>query len=177
MKIERTGGQAAYAPLLRESPASPRLCHVNRASTFPRHTGGMDRRRLILAALALAPALAAPRAWANEAPKEDRKKGGGASFLQIQALTATVNRMGGKRGVMTVDCGLDIPDEKLRERAALAGPRLRAGFVQSLSMYAAGLPAARAPDADYLATLLQRDADTLLGRKGARLLLGTVMIN
>ena len=135
----------------------------------------MDRRRIILA-LGLAPAFVATGAFANEAPKEDRKKGGGETFLQIQALTATINRMGGRRGVLTVDCGLDIPNQKLREKATLSVPRLRAGFVQSLSIYAASLPAARAPDADYLSGLLQREADKMLG-PGSKLLLGAILIN
>ena len=133
-------------------------------------------RRLILA-LSLAPALLGGAALANEPAKEDRKKGGGTSFLQIQTLTATVTRMGGRRGVLTVDCGLDIADEKLREKATLSVPRLRARMIQSLAMYGAGLPAARAPDADYIAGLLQRDANALLGSTGAKLLLGAILIN
>jgi len=137
----------------------------------------MDRRTLILAALAsLAPAVAPMSAWASD-PEANRKKGGGSTFLQIQTLTATVNRMGGRRGVMTVDCGLDIADEKLREKANLSIPRLRAAYVQGLSMYAASLPAARAPDADYIAGMLQRQTNSMLGVTNAKLLIGAVMIN
>jgi hypothetical protein len=136
----------------------------------------MQRRDLLLALAALAPLAAADAAWANEPPKANVKKGGGSTFLQIQTLTATVTRAGGRREVMTVDAGLDIPDGALRERAQLSVPRLRAAYVQALSVYAAGLPSARAPDADFIAGMLQRLTDATLGRKGARLLIGAIMI-
>jgi hypothetical protein len=141
-----------------------------------RHTSVMRRRQLLFALATLAPVAAAQNAWANDPPKANLKKGGGTTFVQIQTLTATVTRMGGRRGVMTVDAGLDIPDGALRERAQLSIPRLRAAYVQAVSVYAAGLPAARAPDADFIAGMLQRLTDTQLGRKGAKLLIGAIMI-
>jgi hypothetical protein len=135
----------------------------------------MNRRRILSAACMV---LAMPGlALANEGGKEDAKKGGGSTFVQVQTLTATVNRMGGKRGVLTVDLGLDIPDKALRERAVLSTPRLRAAYVQALTMYAASLPAARAPNADYIAAQLQNQTDAMLGRLGAKLLVGTILIN
>ncbi len=135
----------------------------------------MNRRSLL--ALSAFAAVAPSLALANGAPKEDRKKGGGLTFLQLPTLTATVMRMGGKRGVLTVDMGLDIPDEKLHEKAELWVPRLRAAYVQTLGTYAASLPAARAPDADYIATMLQRTTNTMLASNGAKLLLGAILIS
>ncbi len=123
-----------------------------------------------LAALAAGSATAAPKGG-------DKKKGGGASFLQIQALTATVAGERGRRAVLTVEAGLDIPDAKLRELAELSQPRLRAAFSQSLRVYAAGLAPAALPDADYLGRQLQRDADRVLGKTGSTLLLGTILVN
>jgi hypothetical protein len=138
----------------------------------------MDRRRLILAAVASLAALTAPAlALANEGGKEEAKTGSGSSFLPLQTLTATVNRMGGRRGVMTVDVGLDIPNKSLRERAQMSTPRLRAAYIQTLAIYAAGLPAARAPNADFIAMQLQNQTDTMLGQAGAKLLVGSILIN
>ncbi|HWA63282.1 MAG TPA: hypothetical protein VG939_18035 [Caulobacteraceae bacterium] len=130
----------------------------------------MHRRR-ILAALGLA-VLAPSAALAAE-----RKKGGGETFIQIQTLTATVIRTDGRRGVMTVEAGIDVPDGGLRARAEASTPRLRAAYAQVLQIYASGLPSGYLPNADYLSRELQRQTDEVLGRPGARLLLGTIMVN
>ncbi len=133
----------------------------------------MQRRRLLtLAALLVAPALTAA------APaKDEKKKGGGASFIQINTLTATVIRANGRRGILTVESGLDIPNEKLRAKANSVVPRIRAAFVQVLQIYASGMTPGAIPNAEILTLLLQREADQVLGQKGARLLLGTMLIN
>ena len=129
------------------------------------------RRRAFLALTALIAALPAG-ALAEE---EKKKKAGGATFIQINTLVGTTNRSGGRRGVLTVECGLDIPDAKLREFANLSLPRLRAAYVQTVQSYAAGLPAGQPPSVDFLGMALQRQTDAVLGRKGARLLLGAIM--
>ncbi len=129
------------------------------------------RRRAFLALTALIAALPAG-ALAEE---EKKKKAGGATFIQINTLVGTTNRSGGRRGVLTVECGLDIPDAKLREFANLSLPRLRAAYVQTVQSYAAGLPPGQPPSVDFLGMALQRQTDAVLGRKGARLLLGAIM--
>lgn len=134
----------------------------------------MDRRSLI----ALAALAAASPAAASAPPSEERKRGGGPSFIQIPTVTATVIRSGARgRGVMTVETGLDVPDERLRTRATASQPRLRAAYVSVLQTYAAGLPGGAVPNADYLSREFQRQTDMVLGRAGARLLLGTILIN
>jgi hypothetical protein len=132
------------------------------------------RRRSLL--VLLAAAAAAPPALAVGA-EDKKKKAGGASYLPIDTLTATTNRPGGRRGVLTVECGLDVPDAGLRARAQASMPRLRAAYVQTVQIYAAGLPAGAAPNADFLAMALQRQTDAALGRPGARLLLGAILVN
>jgi hypothetical protein len=129
------------------------------------------RRRFLLALAALALLPAAARAG------EDKKKAGGESYVPIETLTAYLSSYAGRRGIMTVDCGLDIPDEALRERAELVLPRLRAAFVQQVQIYAGGLPAGAPPNPDFLARNLQRSADQVLGRRGARVLMGAIMVN
>ena len=80
----------------------------------------MNRRRLL--ALAAAPLVLAPLA-ARAEQNEKRKKGGGASYIQIDTLTATILRADGRRGVMTVEAGIDVPDSGLRARAQALTPR------------------------------------------------------
>jgi hypothetical protein len=130
----------------------------------------MNRRLALAALLALAPSVAA-------ASGGEKKKGGGLSFVQIQTLTAAIMRRNGSRGVVTMEVGIDVQDEKLRTLATQLTPRLRAGYAQILQIYASGLPAATPPDVDYLAQKMQRETDRILGKPGAKLLIGTVLIN
>lgn len=108
---------------------------------------------------------------------EPKKKGGGLSYIPIQTLTATIFRTDGSRGVLTVEAGVDVPDETFRVRAAASIPRLRAAYAQVLQIYASGLRPAALPNADYIATELQEQTDRVLARKGARVLLGAILVN
>jgi len=107
----------------------------------------------------------------------EKKKTGGPNYVAFNTLTATTIKASGRRGVLTVDCGLEVPDPKLRAFAELSLPRLRAAYVQVVETYAAGLPAGAEPDADFIAQALQRQTDLLLRRPGARVLLGAVVAN
>lgn len=130
------------------------------------------RRRLFLglaAAVFASPALAAG--------KPEKKKAGGESYIEVPALVASTFQAGGRRGVLSVECGLDIPDEALRTRASSLLPRLRAAYAETVRIYAAGLPAGRPPDPDFLGRTLQRQTDAVLGRPGARLLLGAILVS
>ncbi len=137
------------------------------------------QRRQILSALVLLPLVLPGAALASGGgePKGEKKKGGGLSYIQIPTVTATILRGNGRRGVLTVETGVDVADEKLRTRAQQMLPRLRAAFVQSVQVYAAGIGPGTLPNADFIAKELQRETDRVLGQKGARLLLGTMLIN
>jgi hypothetical protein len=128
-------------------------------------------RRLLLAAIALVPA------FARGQDETKHKKGGGASFIQLETITATIMRPDGRRGVMTVEVGVDAPDAALHARAAQSTPLLRAGYSEVVRKYAAGLPPYGVPNADYLSLELQRQTDLVMGRPGARLLLGAILVN
>lgn len=130
----------------------------------------MDRRLALAAALALLPVAGA--ASANE-----KKKGGGVSYTLIKSITATILRRDGSRGVITIECGVDIVDDALRNQAQISIPRLRAAFAEFVQTYAGSLPRAAVPDADYLAREMQRLTDKVLGRKGAKFLIGTILVN
>jgi len=132
------------------------------------------RRRDLLALMLLT---ATPFARQARAAEEKKKKSGGPNYIPLDTLTGATNRPGGRRGVMTVDCGLDVPDAKLRQRATISLPRLRAAYVQVVLIYAAGLPAGAAPNVDFIARELQRQTDLVLGQRGAKLLIGAVVVN
>jgi hypothetical protein len=131
-------------------------------------------RRLILATALLGSALAAGSAQAS-ASGGDRKKGGGQNFVQIQTLTASLVKPGGRRGVLTVESGVDAPGP-LHARIVALQPRLRDGYSGFLQRFALALRPGFAPDADHLARELQAITDRIVGKKGARLLLGTILV-
>lgn len=138
----------------------------------------MDRRRLFAALLV--PAVAAAGSAVASAPKggaKERKKGGGPNFLQLPTLTASVVRMDGRRGVLTVEAGVDAADTAGFERAESLRPRLRDAYNASLARFAAALRPGMAPDADQLARDLQTATDRVFGKRGLKLLLGSIVVN
>ena len=137
--------------------------------------GAMDRRLLIAALVAPLAALASTRALANGGG--EKKKSGGGTYLPLNTLLGTTVRANGSRGVLSVDCGLDVPEAGLRTLAEQSVPRLRAAYLQIIQSYAAGLSSGALPNADYIAQALQRQTDTTLGRPGAKLLLGAIIAN
>jgi hypothetical protein len=136
----------------------------------------MLRRAVLAFALAALPAATLPAAALAAGGEDPKKRSGGSSYLVVQTLVGTTTK-GAKRGVLTVECGLDVQDEKLRERTRQSMPRLRAAYAQIVQTYAAGLPAGQPPNVDFLAQNMQRQTDAVLGRKGAKLLLGAVLVN
>ncbi|MDO9586625.1 MAG: Tat pathway signal protein [Brevundimonas sp.] len=111
------------------------------------------------------------------------KTGGGggaaapqASYLRLPTITANVMRPGGRRGVMTVETGIDTPDAALRTRVAQSAPRLRAAYAAVVQQSASALLPGSPPDVERLVAQLQAATNTVMGRAGARLLIGTVMV-
>jgi len=138
----------------------------------------MDRRRLFTAAfLASVAATASGGAAAAAAGPKERKKGGGATFLQLPTLTASVIRADGRRGVLTVEAGVDAADPVGFERAQALQPRLRDAYNAALARFAGALRPGFAPDADLLSRELQAATDRVYGGKGLKLLLGTILVN
>ncbi|HEY4586440.1 MAG TPA: Tat pathway signal protein [Brevundimonas sp.] len=130
----------------------------------------MDRRHLIgltLSALTLAGA-------AQASP--EKSGGGKGGYLSLPTATATVLRRDGRRGVMTVETGLDIADGALMERARLSQPRLSAAYNEIVRIAAERLLPDAPPNVEWLVVALQHATDSVLGKPGAKLLLGTVMV-
>ncbi|CAN5198110.1 hypothetical protein BH10PSE1_BH10PSE1_10490 [soil metagenome] len=137
----------------------------------------MDRRQLfslaplaggLLALAATAPASASSEGGGEKAPKD--------SYVRFGTITSTILRPDGRRGVMSVETGLDIPDAELRTQAAMDGPRLRAAFNTVVQSIAARLLPGTAPDVDQLHHELQVATIRTLRKRGAVVLLGTVMV-
>jgi len=126
--------------------------------------------------LALAAALIAATTALAAAPSE-KKKGGGETYIQLPTLTATILRADGRRGVLTVDIGLDVPDGGLRQRVELSVPILRDAYTRQMLLYAPSLPPGAPPNPDVIGAELQQATDRTLGRPGAKLLLGTILVN
>jgi hypothetical protein len=135
----------------------------------------MDRRKL--AGLALIAAALAPAVAVAASDGEKKKKTGGLSYIPLDPITATAIRPDGRRGVLTVETGIDVPSVPLHDKAEKLIPRIRAAFVQTVQIYAAGLTPGLPPNVDFLKRELQRQTDLSLGGPGGRLLLGTVMVN
>jgi hypothetical protein len=99
------------------------------------------------------------------------------SYVQLQTLAVSTIRASGRRGVLTVEVGVDAPDPALRDKVDLYTPLLRSAYISALQPYGLGLPPDQLPNADYISMTLQRETDRVLGRRGARLLLGSILVN
>ena len=132
----------------------------------------MRRSAAILATVAALAVIGPGPAEDKDAPKTNTL-----TYTSFDALTATVFRSDGRRGVLTVQGGLDVKDPALRARAAASQPRLRDAYIRALTVYAASLTPGAPPDVDQIGLRLQRATDGVLHRSGARVLLGTVLVN
>jgi hypothetical protein len=131
---------------------------------------------LVLTAALAGGSLAAPTAaLAGHGGGEENKAP--PTYFALDPINAVVLRRDGRRGVMTVETGLEVRDPTLMKRAQASTPRLRAAFAQVLMIYAAGLRGGAAPDIDYVARELQKAADQVLGKPGSKVLLGSALLS
>ncbi|WP_374598493.1 Tat pathway signal protein [Brevundimonas sp.] len=131
----------------------------------------MDRRALLgLAAVAVSvpSAAAASGGGGGAAPQ--------ATFMRLPTITGSVSGASGRRAVMSVEVGLDVQDAALRTRATQSAPRLRAAYNTVVQRVASTTLPGMAPDVERLVAELQAATNATLGRAGARLLIGTVMV-
>ncbi|PZR34003.1 hypothetical protein [Caulobacter segnis] len=129
---------------------------------------------VLAAALAAAPLVAPVPAFAGHG---EEKKEAPKTYFALDPINAVVMRRDGRRGVMTLETGLEVKDPELMKRAEASTPRLRAAFAQVLMIYAAGLRGGAAPDMDYVGRELQKAADQVLGKPGSKVLLGSALIS
>jgi hypothetical protein len=132
----------------------------------------MDRRRLCLSGAALlATALPLVARAGEHADKKELPP-----YLELKPVTLTVVRPNRRHGAMTVELGLNIPDPKLRAQAQLMQPVLRDAYVRALQPWAIRMDPGSSPNMGFLTMSLQRETNRVLGRPGARVLLGGVMV-
>ena len=129
----------------------------------------MERRALLgLAVVATAASTSARASSGGAAPSAD-------TYIRLPVITASILQANGRRGVLTIETGVDVPNANLRTRAQQSAPRLRAAYNTAAQRFANGLRPGVVPDIDQLSAQLQAATNATLGRPGARLLLGTVM--
>jgi hypothetical protein len=105
------------------------------------------------------------------------KNSGSTPYVRMRALNVNILRSSGARTVVTLEVGLYVTDPNLLKRADASVPRLQAAFGQIVQGHMVALPPGAIPNADYLAQMLQKETDRVVGQKGAKLLLGTIIIN
>lgn len=143
-----------------------------------RYSGAMMHRpfRLltITACAALVVLCAVPPA---HAAGKTKKVTADATFLQLPALQVSIGGPYRYTGLMVLEFGLEIPNEVLRAKAEGLEPRLRDAHSQAMNQFAANYyKAGTVPNAAELANRLQRATDAVLGQKGARILLGSILV-
>ena len=137
------------------------------------------RRRKFIALLASSAPIWGASTLAFAAPEREReRKSGGSSYVYIQALRGAMVKDKGRRRILSVECGVDVPgDPEFLKRVEASVPRLRSAFASTVQAYAANLAPDAVPNTDFLVRTLQNDTDRVMGRKGARFLIGAVQIN
>lgn len=134
----------------------------------------MNRRALFaLAPVALAAVASRASASSSEGGKSEVPAN---SYIRFPVVTATVMRPDGRRGVMTVETGIDVKDEALRLKATQDTPRLRAAYNDVVQTFANGLPPGAPPNVERLHMQLQRATARTLGQGGAVFLIGSVTV-
>ncbi len=108
--------------------------------------------------------------------------GGGGSapadtWVRYPTITGMVARGDGSRGVLTVEAGVDVADPALNLRARQSQPRIRAVFNILVQREANVLLPGRVPNVERLAAQLQSATNIILGQRGAKLLLGSVVVS
>lgn len=132
----------------------------------------MNRRALLLALAGAALPTAALAAGGTK-----KASSGSGTTLVFPTLTATLMRPDGRRGVLTVEVVIDAPDDAVRTRADLSRPLLRDAWTTVLIRFGAVMRPGTVPDVDRLSRDLQAAADRVIGKPGARVLLGSVIVN
>jgi len=116
---------------------------------------------------------AKPKGGAPKRPPTSLK-----SWVMVDPFTISVIQDGGVRGTFTVNFGMVVPDDTLREKAETLMPRLRDAWLRSLSLYAStALRPRRQADVAELAARIQQTADDVLGARGAKVLMAEALVN
>jgi len=127
------------------------------------------------ALLAIVVSASATSAFAGAKAPEHR--GGPITYVHLPGLTTNVLRSNGKWGVVTIEAGLDIQDEKLRIRVQKSIPILMDAYTRAMAGIGPGVRPGSEPDLDLVSSSLQGVTNRVLGRPGAVFLVGSVVVN
>jgi len=98
-------------------------------------------------------------------------------FVPFDAITVSVLERMRVRGFLTVEFGLYVTDEKLRDEIDSNLRALKDAYVRVMADYGADeANVSAAPDLAGIAGRLQRVTDTVLGKAGARVLLSQAQL-
>jgi len=92
-------------------------------------------------------------------------------------LLISTQPLGGRRGNVAIELGLYAENSKLRDRVKLYQPRLMDAYLNALNGYAQTLRPNSVVNTDYVQNQLQEATDMIIGQKGAKVLLGTIIVN
>src|SRR5262245_10103658 len=116
---------------------------------------------------------AKPKGGAPKRPPTSLK-----SWVMVDPFTISVIQDGDVRGKLTVNFGMDVPDNELRDKAEVLMPRLRDAWLRSLNLYAAtALRPHRQADVGELSARIQQTADEVLGKPGAKVLMAQAVVD
>jgi hypothetical protein len=145
------------------------------------------RHLLALSALVvLATAPTVQPVWANPPPAEvpkgetdpaAKRITGSEHYMPTFGLRASVARGFNVKGVLSVDAGLDIPNDKTRKRAEALRPRIINDLRDAVLGYASlSYVVGEKPDVDMLKARMQKAIDLVLGKGEARVALASVIV-
>ena len=99
------------------------------------------------------------------------------SWVSVDPMTVLIVQDDMLRGKVSVAFGMDVLDPALRGKAELLMPRLQDAWLMGLNHYAATyLRPQRPANIDDFSRELQSTADKVLGKPGAKVLMGSVII-
>lgn len=132
---------------------------------------------LFAAVLVCAPFGAVARAAEAGGAAAQHKTTQSESYVIIEPLYASILDGARSRGLLLVELGLDVPDEKLREKVTQSLPNLRDAYVRSLLSYAStSVRAWRQPNVEDIAKRMQIITDRVMGQQGAHVLMAQTAI-
>jgi hypothetical protein len=102
---------------------------------------------------------------------------GSENYVPTFGLRASITRGFQIHGVLSVDAGLDVPNDKMRKHLEAVRPRLISTMQEVVLNYASlSYAIGEKPDADMIRLRLQKAVDTLLGKDQAKVALASVIV-
>lgn len=103
---------------------------------------------------------------------------GSKHYLAVTGLNAPIASLTGFTGMMALDAGLEIEDDKERSRVANQMPRVRDALRRAVHSYLNGsYEKGKVPDLDMLGKRLQKAADNALGPGIAEVTIASALIH